>query len=640
MPDNIADILGGKDTSIPVKKDVSKEFDEKVIFTAEEFVKHVGLMEMISSRASDPIRRLWDQAWGLYNNAYDWSDKAPWQAKNYIPRLNMSVRTATFMVKRSLLGPGKPYSIEGVGQFGKLVAYYLDKLVKQQLESAKYVTSITDSLHAAMLSHLMVLKVYPVHVTQDSVYFTDPTPKPTLNFDAPLKTKQYKRLKIRIDPVDPYHVHLDPTGQNKFIIHDITMDLYDLIDIARQDNSGYDIDEIKKIQEDFTAKANEDNSTQEARSGQDSSATDSRRSRTVFVQEYYGDVWSSDGRLVARKCLYAIANKKYLIRPPVVNKLPDPENPTPFVITPIIRKPFSVWHQGFGQVVGGLQVMMTELMNLMMDANLFSSAKAFEIDIDQVYDPLEFLQGIAPGKTFKKRGGGFATTPMIREISIGQVAQQSLAIYQALDREFQSGIGINEFTMPSARSSGSRTTATEVMEKSSSATTFMEDIANTLEEGSIEPLVSKVAHYIAEYMVEFDDPWTLEIFGQEDASRLAIWMRNPAFRRAIHTAPMTIRARGLSATMNKMRSLEKLATLSKILQPYPALLQRIDPAKILDKVIEAVGWYPQDILAEMAGPPVPVPPTMAMPQMPIGSLPAGFMENANNGMSQVPNIGG
>lgn len=643
MPgENLADVLGGStEKKVPVKDHPQPDKPE---LTAEEFVQHVKYMEMVSIRASEPIRRVWDRSWGLYNNSYDFAGKASWQSKNFIPRINMTVRSATFMVKKALLGPTKPFTIEGRGDFGKMIAYYADRIIMDHLEEAKYVTTVTDSLHAGLLSSLMVLKVYPVYVTEDSVYWTDPTPKPTLSVNSPIKTVQYKKLKIRIDAVDPYKVHLDPTGQKKYIIHDIDMDLYDLVEIAKDRSNGYDYDEVMKIQEDFTKACANDNpsNSSEYRAGQSEDASVQRRARTVFVQEYWGDIWTTDGRLVARNCVFAVANKKYLIRPPVINTLPDKQNPPPFIVSPVIRKPFSVWHQGFAEVVSGLQIMMTELMNLMLDANLFSSAKAFEVDIDQVFDPLEFAQGIAPGKTFKKRGGGFNTAPMIKEISIGQVAQQSLAIFSTLDKEFQNGVGLNEFAMASAPRGG-RTTATEVLEKSQSATTFMEEIARTAEETLLEPLVDKIFHYIAEYQINFEDPSMLELFGAEEASKLAIFMRNPAFRRAMHSAPIKCKARGLSSSMGKLRDLEKLSTLSRMLQPYPELQQQIDPQKIMRKILESMGWYPQDVLADL-GAMAPPPPMQSapLPQMPIsqvGDL-SGFLGSANNGMQQVPNAMG
>lgn len=642
MADNIADTLGPQKVPVPDRSDNTQS--DTVDFTATEYVQHVKYMEMISMRASEPVRRMWDKAWGLYNNSYDFSLKAQWQSKNYIPRINMTVRAATFMIKRALMGPAQPFTTEGVGDFGKLVAYYMNKITLHHLEEGKFVTNTTDSLHAGLLSSLMVLKVYPVYVNDESIYWTDNTAKPTMNVMSPIKTVQYKRLKIRIDPCDPYNVHLDPTGQNKFIIHDITMDLYDLKEIAKDKTSGYDIDEINKIQEDFTRACADTSPTSqpEYRSGQSPESTDQRRARTVLIQEYWGDVWSTDGRLVARNVVFAIANKKYLIRPPVINEYPDKKNPPPFIISPVIRKPFSVWHQNFSEVVAGLQIMMTELMNLMLDANLFASAKAFEVDIDQVYDPLEFIQGIVPGKTYKKRGGGFNTVPMIKEISIGTVAQQSLQIFQALDREFQSGIGLNEFAMPAARSSGSRTTATEVLEKSQSATTFMEEIARTVEENVMEPMLEKIYHYITEYTINFEDQYMLELFGADEASKLTIFMRNPAFRRAMHNAPFKFKARGISASVGKLRDLEKISQLSRILQPYPELLKQVDPQKILRKIIESMGWYPQDILMDMDKPMVAPPasmPSVQMPTMPIGQTGdvVDLLGRANNGMQQVPN---
>lgn len=628
------------DEKVPVAKQPTVETTD---FTAQDYIDHVKFMQIISVRASEPIRRKWDQAWGLYNNAYDFANKAAWQSKNFIPRINMTVRAATFIVKRALLGPAKPYTVDGYGDFGKMIAYYIDKLAMWHLEEANYITSLTDSLHAGMLSSLMVLKVYPVYVNEDSIYFKSPTSLPTLLVNTPIEARKYKKLKIRIDVIDPYKIHLDPTGQNKFKIQDIEMDLYDLVTLAEDKSNGFDKAEVAKIQESFTAQmADTTTSTEEDRSGNMPGSNNERRARTVFVQEYWGDVWSTDGKLVARNVTFAIANKKYLIKKPVYNKSPD--GCDPYVVSPVIRKPFSVWHQGFAEVVGGLQMMMTELANLMMDANLFASAKAFEVDIDQVYDPLEFTQGIVPGKTFKKRGGGFSTAPMIREIQIGTIAQQSLPIYQQVDREFQNGIGLNEFAMPAGRSSGSRTTATEVLEKSQSATTFMEEVAKTVEENVMEPLLNKIFHYVTEYLVSFDDPLILELFGSDLASRLAVFMRNKAFRDAMHKAPIKFKARGLSASVGKLRELEKLAQLSKIIGPYPELQKKIDPDKVMRKAMEAMGWYPQDILVDMSpnSEMAPVPNFMSgtMPQTPINSVGSlGFLgESADNGMQQVPQL--
>lgn len=634
MPDEkLSDVLGSEKKP-PV---VDKVDPTSADFTAEEYVKHVGYMEMISTRASEPIRRMWDRAWGLYNNSYDFSMKAQWQSKNYIPRINMTVRAATFMVKKALLGPAKTFAVQGIGDFGKMVAYYMDKITVHHLEEAKYVTNITDSLHAGMLSHLMVLKVYPVYVNEESVYFTDPTPKPVMNFLSPVEVRQYRRLKVRIDPCDPYNIHLDPTGQNKYVIHDITMDLYDLVELAKDKASGFDLAEVMKIQEDFTKSTTENpNAQPEYRSGQAPETSEQRRARTVLVQEYWGDVWTTDGKLVARNVQYTIANKKYLIKKPIYPKLP--KGARPFIIAPVIRKPFSVWHQGFAEVVAGLQIMMTELMNLTLDANLFSSAKAFELDVDQVYDPLEFIQGITPGKTFKKRGGGFNTAPMIREVQIGNVAPQALAIFQQLDREFQSGVGLNEFAAPSGRT-GSRTTATEVIEKSQSASTFMEEIARTIEEGVFEPLLEMIFNYVTMYELNFNNPHMIELFGAEGASKLSVFMQNPAFRKAMQSAPVKFKAHGVSAMAGKMRELEKISMLSKILAPYPELQQRIDPDKILRKMMESMAWYPEDILKDLNpnGPMLPVPASMAqqLPAVPTAGM-GDFLGNAQNGMNQVP----
>lgn len=640
MPANVADILGlpqdrPKDEPVKVLKNPVPESEG---MTAQGYVDHLLLAETLSVRASEPRRREWDRSWNLYNNVYDFSTKAAWQSKNSVPRINMAVRTAVFMVKKALIGPLRTFHVDGYGEFGKLAACYIDKLVQHHLDDANFVTNITDSLHAGLLSSLMVLKVYPVYEDDTEVKLFDPRSMPVSSMNGPIITRKFKRLKMRIDPVDPYHIHLDPSGGNRYKIQDMTMDLYSFKKLAEQPGSGYDMEVVKQIIESYAPQTSTDGdkSQDELRAGQMPDTKEPPSRKTVVLKEYWGDIWDKQGQLIAENCTYVIANNKYLVKKPIKNKLPGGD---PYIVSPIVRKPFSVWHQGFVETVAGLQVMMTELLNLIIDANFFASAKAFEVDIDMVYDPNEFIDGIYPGKTFKKRGGGFSQSPMIREINIGNVAQQALPIYQALDREFGSGVGVNEFTMPGNRSSGSRTTATEVMAKDQSSSGFMEEVAKTIEEGVIVPLLDKVLHYMIEYQINFTDPYLTELLGADEAMKLEVLMGNPGFRMAMHKAPIKFRAKGLSTMVARFREFDKILMFGKTILQNPQTLQYIDMKKFLDKAVEAMGWYPTDILLDREIPkqaPMPQFPSMPLPQMPIGAMGGDFLgQSASNGLSQV-----
>lgn len=639
VPPGLADILGNEQPN-PERKLPIAEQPTADGMTAEDYVHHVTMLEQFSMRAVQPRRLEWDRSWNLYNMVNDFSTKAEWQSKNAIPKVNMTVRSAVFMVKRSLLGPVKSYTIDGYGEFGKIAAFYVDKLAQMHLDNAGYITSITDSLHAGMLASLMALKVYPRYEDAYDVKM-DPRPQPTTSMVPNVTERMYKKLCIRIDPIDPYKLHLDPSGGNKYKIQEMDMDLYDLVELAKDPKNGYDKDEVNRIIESYKPQDQSDVTPPEAREGTLPDSKEPPSRKTVFLQEFWGEVWDRDNKLIGRRIMYVVANRKYLVKKPVKDLLTPGCGPDPFIIAPVVRKPFSVWHQGFVEVVSGLQLIMTELLNLMVDANFFASAKAFEIDIDMVHDPNEFVNGIYPGKVFKKRGGGFSQAPMIRDISIGNVSNQSLALYTAVQNEFDNGTGLSEFIQPASRSR-SRTTATEVMEKSNAATSFMEEIAKTVEENVLEPLLNKVFHYIVEYQINFDDPHSMELFDPDDAMRFQLLMRNPAFRSAMHKAPLKFRARGLSTMVSRLRELDKIERFVGLALKTPDVAQRLDIDKVLKRYIEGLGWYPHDVLLEMQGKTEPRAPFMpASPTPGPGNmrplLPGStqLSNMASDGMSQV-----
>lgn len=639
MPPGLVDILGNEQENTERKMPVAVQPIEGGM-TAEDWVHHVTMLEQFSMRAVQPRRLEWDRSWNLYNMVHDFSTKAEWQSKNAIPKVNMTVRSAVFMVKRSLLGPVKSYMVDGYGEFGKMAAFYVDKLAQMHLENANYVTGITDSLHAGMLASLMVLKVYPRYEDAYDVKM-DPRPQPMTSMSSHVKERLYKKLCVRVDPVDPYKIHLDPSGGNKYKIQEMEMDLYDLVDLASDPKNGFDKDVVDEICESFKPQDQSETTPPEFREGTLPDSKEPASRKTVFLQEFWGEVWDSNSKLIGRRITYTVANRKYLVKKPVKDLLPEGCGPDPFIITPIVRKPFSVWHQGFVEVVSGLQLIMTELLNLMVDANFFASAKAFEIDIDMVHDPNEFINGIYPGKTFKKRGGGFSQSPMIRDISIGNVSGQSLTLYNAIKSEFDNGTGLSEFLQP-ASASRSRTTATEVMEKSNASTSFMEEIAKTVEEGAIEPLLNKIFHYIVEYQINFDDPHSMELFEPDDAMRFSLMMRNPAFRSAMHKAPLKFRARGLSTMVARMRELDKIERFVALALKTPEVAKKLDIDKVLKRYIEGLGWYPHDVLLEMQNAPMERAPFMQSAPMtgPGNMRPlmpgAGQLSNmAENGASQI-----
>lgn len=73
--------------------------------------------------------------------------------------------------------------------------------------------------------------------------------------------------------------------------------------------------------------------------------------------------------------------------------------------------------------------MINETLNIILDANLAASVKAFEVNMDYVHNPSALKSGIYPGKTIQTRGvppGGRAITEMV----LGEVHDSSSLVLQ------------------------------------------------------------------------------------------------------------------------------------------------------------------------------------------------------------------
>src|SRR4029453_9024527 len=76
------------------------------------------------------------------------------------------------------------------------------------------------------------------------------------------------------------------------------------------------------------------------------------------------------GRCVKKNCVAAVANDRYLIRPPEDN--PFWHGKSPFVPVPLMRVPGSVWHKAVFDHAVQLNTALNELFSMMLDGGMAS----------------------------------------------------------------------------------------------------------------------------------------------------------------------------------------------------------------------------------------------------------------------------
>jgi hypothetical protein len=579
--------MGGKGLrELDNKKDLdgkaAKEMGEKLLGVKKEEVVPVPpdgiesaeVVRLLNNlrKHEDTVRKPheseWDDNWDIFNKQYDWSSKAAWQSKVADPKLNNAIFALTFLLKKALVSSGddffinKPWDNDIVKQElaidqKKIIQYYLGK------DKGNFIDAFGEALQASFLCGACIGKIYPV--------------------------KQKNGHLIKIDPVSPYRVHWDSTGLNRYVIHRTTVDL-DVLIKSSGIEGGYDKKEVEKILSDWVKQ------TEEAKERQQRNETLTgipEFRKRVTLDEFWGTIWRADGTVYKDNATYTVANEINLIRSPLDNPLP--EGKFPFIIGFPLRKAFSNYHQPLASNAAAMNRVMTELLNLELDANYFDAIPSFELNVDLVLDPQQILNGYTPGKMFKKGGiSGLPDQQMLRQIAMKGGARETLSLYQKLDNIADNSSATTQFVMGNENIMRERPTAEEVRSSGNRADSYLQMIAEGIEEQFIEPFISQFWEMLIQFPPDLQELYN--ILGAEETN----WIITHGGLKGAFGNRWTFTSKGMSAVLSRAEELVKLANFFGMIQKLPqqvqtAVLQRLNIEQLLDKAIINMGWDPKQI---------------------------------------------
>lgn len=445
-------------------------------FTDEDLIEHCKKANQNILDTYSTTRRRWDDAHATYNNQFDFSDKAPWQSKNFVPKFQMAVRTTRALMKQSLIKADRFFAFEGLNEKVRDVEKDIEDALYRILDQAEFKQrQFSRAVFLGLLENLMIFKVYPV---------------PLESHEEPIDSKQ--EFKIKIVPISAYDLRIDPRNRGRMLIHHTKMDLADYRALVKQ--GVYTKDSLEYVTEDFS-KADDELKERLRNNEPDLPRPEFRKE--VDLLEYWGDVDDNKGNRIHENVTFTVVNEKALARHPIEN--PFRHKQPPFIFGPIIERFGSTYHEGFGDGVIGLARMMNEMWNVSIDAASAASADAHEVNLDYVHNPSELKSGIYSGKVIKTRGvppGASAVT----NIQLGRISPENLQVIASLDREFQNGTGVNEFI--SGMVGVGDKTATEVKQKAGQSIGFMQAVAEEIEDNVLEPLIEMVYSLTLQYNPE------------------------------------------------------------------------------------------------------------------------------------------
>jgi hypothetical protein len=523
--------------------------------------------------------------WQAYHSQQDWSHKLPWQTQQTVSEFGISVEQAVGTLERGLTDSNDWLTVDpiGIGDpvidpdiIGAFLKYYLDRIyVPGDVPETSYniANLISDGVKRALLESIMTAKVYAKFTTQYQYRLVESKPQKgkfghrndldaysLVEMGRPrvvADTLQSFRLAVDLIPWEDWFP--DPSLLNKFVIHEVTMNISDL-----GANPDYDPKVINAIK----GSAEATYSDMYKRVTQDVVFV-AHDPDEVRVREFWGDLIDPDTcEVLATNCFWTTCNGK-MLRPPTPN--PFWHQRRPFASAALLRTPNSTVHKALADDAVNTWQFLNELMSLMFDGALGAVWGKHQLRSDFVENAEDFQEGIPQAATFLLRPNVPEGYKAIERIDSGEMPQYGMEIFQLAMREFQTAMATNDLKLgqtPSQESS-----ATAVVEAMQASGSLFESLAARTEDTWLEPIFELGWLTILQY--EFDhkltDPALVQILGPERVLELTQLSNEERFVLLAQSAKF--KCRGLRGVTARSRTLTKLANVLQLMGQNPQFAQ-------------------------------------------------------------------
>lgn len=506
----------------------------------------------------------------------DWSHKIEGQSTEHIPKISSAIEQFAAFIKRGLTNVGDWFSVElpeGLPitgeQAARLIQSQLDRIGDQFTASGRprsFSALISDAVKQALLESLAILKV---HAGPSDVSYR------VMESDGSFR--EYRPWRVKIDLVPTEHYYPDPTGRNLYEVQSAELDLHEVQALAEM--GLLDAAAVRELRAEYSGRP----VTPQARSARERGQDEETPQRgTVLLEECWGTLVDAQGRVLHKNVVCTVANKRILVRPPEPN--PYWHGTSPFVVSPVIRVPHSVWHRALYDDAAALNIAQNELFNLMLDGGLASVWGIKELRLGMLEDPSQVSGGLRQGMTLILRDDAPLQQPALTSSSTGNIPPEALALYNLLDREFQAASLTNDLKL--GMLPPKQVKATEIVEAQQAAGITLDAILQDLESEFIAPLLRKVWLVILQNLEQFDAREISDALGMETTLAL---VSMPPHVRFNELAQATIKVHGISGMLARARDFQKLLGLLQLVFQSPPLLQvfaqKFDFGKILDQLI-------------------------------------------------------
>lgn len=544
-----------------------------------QIVKQVTDLLEAAREYRKPIQEDWNENRRAYHNKHDFEGKASWQSKHYLPKVAKDADYIAGKIAEATTDR-QDMLIEIVPQqeAAAPAASIIGRLIRENWSREGFDEWFEGQTVHALMTSGYVMKAYPDE--------SGPWPNYT-----------------RIQPCPMDRLYRDPAGRNKYLHYITPMDFSDAVRLA--ESNGWDVEAMQGVRGQGDPTAKQDESSWKRSMAEECGLAESSEStwrNTVFLIEYYGPLYDSNKDEVYPFVYAVVANRKRLV---FLDVDPFGDGKPGMVTGDIIYDPFGVYGKPFlsdGREIANAQ---TKLANVILD-QVALNIPALEYDTGNATAESDaaVIKGVPMGSVLPKQGPNALLNP----VKLSYFSGETVMVAQWLDNERQAATNSTDMTRGIPAQGSSRDiTATEYTGKMAASGGTLKSIATGIERRLIVPLAERCLYYLQRGGIDIYNQAVRAVAGNEiekaiqDITRQML--ESPKVAQEVQAGtpqqvvgamvrqeaeqalqqylsqPFTVKARGISAVLERQESLAAAVGYLGILSQLPNGQMVIDTPK-------------------------------------------------------------
>lgn len=563
-----ADYLRGDDWSKLGIRDIGRAS----AMTETDIVQMVAQARQASATARANLEGEWRRLENLYHLRTQDLRKQRWQAQVAVPEMQTKVRVSLSMLQGVLLDAPKWFQAldESKTYFEpqvRLLQHWLEIVAEQ----ARLIDQMLATWEQAFVIGTSFLRISAEEYMESRPHVMPPDPMEVQQWQQAMQQWQMAamhmgpnagppppaprpyvaahaedRTRFECKWVDAWAMYPDPEASDfysgKFVIEETLVAEEDLQ--SKVDAGVYD--SLDDIGEPVSWDA-----TRESRYRR-TELSDSRalRRRQHLVQDFTGNIYDKDGRIVAENWIVTVVNERAIVR---IGPNPLWRGKSRYICSTPIPYRGRPWGMPLCDADSRIQENLEKILNLMIDDAMYAVLGVFLLDESKCDEP-SMPEDIWPGKVYRGR------EQFIQKIQFQTQINQLWPLYSKLEGIGDSSTQISEFVDGSPSSRG-RPTATEVQSKTSAGTAFLHNVSRRLEENDLERALELLKDHILQFGGDTSDPRVSALLQQFGGPMAAQWFQDDVTRFQTLDVPCKLQVRGISMMMARSDLMQRLMQL-------------------------------------------------------------------------------